>query len=40
MEAMGIGYDTLSKLNPRLIHASVSGKHMLALWRLLAFDPD
>ncbi|KAL1959100.1 hypothetical protein VTO42DRAFT_2887 [Malbranchea cinnamomea] len=25
MEAMGIGYETLSKLNPKLIHASISG---------------
>ena len=25
MDEMGIGYDTLSKLNPKLIHASISG---------------
>lgn len=29
MEELGFGYAALQKLNPRLIHASVSGMHII-----------
>lgn len=32
VEELGIGYEAVSRLNPRIIYASISGRPMSSVW--------